>query len=238
MAPLVCLLLAAAGPPAEGQAAALVVGEVVSSAGERIPGAAVTLEGFGSTVTDPLGRFRFSSVPAGSYRIVAGREGFSTESRHLFIVGGRRNEVVIRLSGSGPLVSPYDGAEVVVPIERLGAAIMVRALVNEQFSTAFIVDTGATLTSISREAAEAIGIRADADTPTVSLRTAGGIVQGLLVQLESVNVGGAEAREVRAVVLDIPQLPRDVAGLLGLSFLGRFKVSIDVENGQMVLGQP
>lgn len=236
---LICLLLSASAVlPAAGQAAGLIVGQVVSAAGERVPGAAVTLEGFGSTVTDPLGRFRFSGVPAGSYRIVAARDGFSTESRHLFIVGGRRNEVIITLSGSGPLVSPYEGAEVVVPIERLGAAILVRALVNEQFPTAFIVDTGATLTAISREAAEAIGIRADSDTPTISLRTAGGIVQGVLVQVDSIRVGGAEATGVRAVVLDIPHFPRNVAGLLGLSFLGRFKVSIDIENGQMVLGPP
>jgi clan AA aspartic protease (TIGR02281 family) len=236
---LVCLLLsAAAASSAEGQTAGLVVGEVVSVARERIPGAAVTLEGFGSTVTDPVGRFRFSGVPAGSYRIEVTREGFSTESRHLFVAGGRRNEVLITLSGSGPLIPSYEGEEVVIPIERMGAAILVRALVNDQFSAAFIVDTGATLTAISREAAEAIGIRADADTPTISLRTAGGIVQGMPVQVEAIRVGGAEAREVRAVVLDMPHFPRNVAGLLGLSFLGRFKVTIDVENGQMVLGRP
>lgn len=236
---LVCLLLsAAAASSAEGQSAGLVVGEVVSVARERVPGAAVTLEGFGSTVTDPVGRFRFSGVPEGSYRIEVAREGFSTESRHVFVAGGRRNEVLITLSGSGPLIPSYEGEEVVIPIERMGAAILVRALVNDQFSAAFIVDTGATLTAISREAAEAIGIRVDADTPTISLRTAGGIVQGVLVQVEAIRVGGAEAREVRAVVLDMPHFPRNVAGLLGLSFLARFKVSIDVENGQMVLGRP
>lgn len=239
LGPLVCLVLATAPPsPAEAQTAGLVVGEVVSPAGERIPGAAITLEGFGSTATDAVGRFRFSGVPAGSYRLVVGREGFSTESRHLFVIAGRRNEVLITLAGSGSLVSPYEGAEVAVPIERMGAAIMVRALVNEQHSTAFVVDTGATLTSISREVAEASGIRADADAPAIYIRTAGGIVQGIPVMVESIRVGGAEVRGVRAVVLDIPHLPREVAGLLGLSFLGRFKVSLDVENGQMLLGRP
>jgi clan AA aspartic protease (TIGR02281 family) len=214
------------------------VGEVVSSGGERVPGASVTLEGIGSTTTDPLGRFRFGNVPAGNYRIVVSREGFSTESRHLLVLGGRRNEIPITLSGSGPLVSPYEAAEVIVPIERRGAAILVRARVNDQLSGFFVVDTGATLTAISRQAAESAGIWAGAETPMVSLQTAGGIIQAPLVQIQSVRVGEAEVKEVKAVVLDLPGFPPQIAGLLGLSFLGRFKVSIDVENGRMILGPP
>lgn len=233
------LLLSVAIPsPALAQSAGLVVGVVVSSTGEKIPGASVNLEGVGSTMTDPLGRFRFADVPPGNYRIVASRDGFSTENRYLVVLGGRRNEILITLAGSGPLVSPYAGGEVVVPIERRGAAILVQARVNDQVLGVFVVDTGATLTVISRQVAESVGIWAGAETPMISLRTAGGIVEAPLVQVQSLRVGDLEAREVRAVVLDIPGFPPQIAGLLGLSFLGRFKVSIDVENGRMILGPP
>ena len=224
--------------PSLAQSAGLVVGVVVSSTGEKIPGASITLEGIGSTMTDPLGGFRFGNVSPGNYRIVASRDGFSTESRYLVVLAGRRNEIVITLAGSGPLVSPYTGGEIVVPIERRGTAILVRAQVNDQVPGVFVVDTGATLTVISRQVAESVGIWASAETPMISLRTAGGIIQAPLVQLQSVRVGEFEAREVKAVVLDIPGFPPQIAGLLGLSFLGRFKVSIDVENGRMILAPP
>jgi len=232
------LLSLALTPPGSAEPAGLVVGEVISSAGEKVPGASVILEGIGSTKTDVLGRFRFGDVPAGNYRIVASREGFSTESRHLFVIGGRRNEILITLSGSGPLPSPYEGADIVVPIERRGAAILVRARLNDQLSGVFMVDTGATFTAISLQVAESIGIRVDAETPKISLQTAGGIVEAPVVQIRSIKVGELEAQEVKAVVLDIPGFPPHMAGLLGLSFLGRFKVSIDVEAGRMILGRP
>ncbi len=232
------LLPLAMASPSLAQHAGLVVGVVLSSTGEKIPGASVTVEGVGSTMTDPLGRFRFGDVPPGNYRIVASREGFSTESRHLVVLGGRRNEIVITLAGSGPLVPPYEGGEVVVPIQHLGGAVLVRARVNDQLFGVFVVDTGATLCVISRRVAELVGISADAETPMISLGTAGGIIQAPLVQVQSIKVGELEAREVGAVVLDIPEFPPQIAGLLGLSFLGRFKVSIDVENGRMILAPP
>lgn len=224
--------------PSLAEPGGLVMGMVVSSTGEKIPGASVTLEGIESTTTDALGRFRFGNVAPGNYRIVASREGFSTESRHLVVLGGRRNEIVITLAGSGPLASPYAGGEVIVPIDQLGGSVLVRARLNDQTPAVFIVDTGATLTLISRRVAESAGIWAGAETPMISLHTVGGAIEAPLVQVQSIRVGEAEAREVEAVVFDMPDFPPQIAGLLGLSFLARFRVSIDADNGRMILGPP
>jgi aspartyl protease family protein len=85
-------------------------------------------------------------------------------------------------------------------------------------SVRFLVDTGATLTTLSRREADRIGLdyRRGALQQTV---TANGTVQGWRVSLATVGVASATASDVEAMVLDSDAL-QDV--LLGMSFLGRF----------------
>ncbi len=221
------------------QASELVVGEVVDALGEKVPDAVVAIEGVGSTRTDALGRFRFMNVPAGNYRINVSKEGFRTESRHLRVMAGRKNFVTIALSGSGPpSPPPYSGPDIVVPIEKQGKAIYVKAILNGHLQAIFLVDTGATLTTVSHLVAERLGIALGPTVPEVTLQTASGLVQAPLIKIPSVEVGQAEAKDVAAVVLDIPGMPPQVAGLLGLSFLSRFKVTIDPDKELMTLGRP
>lgn len=232
-------LYLAAVVPASARVSGLVVGEVVDALGEKVPDAVVTIEGVGSTRTDAIGRFRFAGVPAGSYRLTVSKEGFPTENRLLTVLAGRRNAVSIALAGSGPSSPPLPrGPDIIVPIEKQGTAILVKARLNGHLQTIFVVDTGATLTTISRLAAEGLGIAPGSTAPEVTVRTASGLVRAPLVEIPSVEVGGAEARGVEAVVLDIPGMPPQVAGLLGLSFLRRFRVTIDPDNGLMTLSRP
>jgi len=225
--------------PVSAQGSELVVGEVIDALGEKVPDALVAIEGVGSTRTDALGRFRFMNVPAGNYRINVSKEGSRTESRHLRVMAGRRNFVIIALSGSGPYSPPpYSGPDIVVPIEKRGKAIYVKAKLNGHLQTIFLVDTGATMTTISHLVAERLGIALDPTVPEVTLQTVSGLVQAPLIKIPSVEVGQAEARDVAAVVFDIPGMPPRAAGLLGLSFLSRFKVTIDPDKESMTLGRP
>jgi aspartyl protease family protein len=82
----------------------------------------------------------------------------------------------------------------------------------------FIVDTGATYTTLSRGDARRIGIDYRRGTPTRSA-TVNGSVNGWRVSLASVSIGGTTVRDVQAVVVDNDTLP---IGLLGMSFLDRF----------------
>jgi aspartyl protease family protein len=82
----------------------------------------------------------------------------------------------------------------------------------------FIVDTGATLTTLSRADAQRIGLEYRGGTP-MRTSTANGVVNGWRVSLASVSVGDMTVRGVDAMVVDNDSLP---VALLGMSFLDRF----------------
>src|SRR3990170_4538158 len=120
-----------------------------------------------------------------------------------------------------------------VPIQKRGAAILVPATLNGQASGYFILDTGATFTSVSRQAASRLGITSRGGS--VNLATASGIIQAPLALLDEVDVAGATARNIPTVIHDLPNVPPSIVGLLGLSFLERFRVSLDLSSGVLVL---
>jgi aspartyl protease family protein len=85
-------------------------------------------------------------------------------------------------------------------------------------SVRFVVDTGATLTTLSRADARRVGLDYRGGAPAKSM-TVNGVVNGWRVSLDSVSVGDTTVRDVDAIVVDNDTLP---VGLLGMSFLGRF----------------
>lgn len=98
-------------------------------------------------------------------------------------------------------------------------------------SAHMLVDTGASVLALTSEDAEAMGIQWTADDVRPVARGAGGVILGVSVSLDQVQVGDLEAREVAAVVV-----PEGLAvSLLGQSFLSRVG-RVEIENGQMVLG--
>lgn len=84
-------------------------------------------------------------------------------------------------------------------------------------SVRFLVDTGASLTTLSRAQAKQIGLRYRHGAPARAA-TANGLVDGWLVELDSVRVGNVTVRNVDAMVINA-----DLSvGLLGMSFLDKF----------------
>lgn len=84
-------------------------------------------------------------------------------------------------------------------------------------SVEFMVDTGASLTTLSTAHAKRIGLRYRRGAPARA-STANGMVQGWSVQLDSVRVGSVTVHDVDAMVIDTPLQ----VALLGMSFLDRF----------------
>jgi aspartyl protease family protein len=82
----------------------------------------------------------------------------------------------------------------------------------------FVVDTGATVTSLSRAEARRIGLDYRGGRPARSA-TVNGVVKGWLVALDTVRVGNLTERSVDAMVVDNDSLP---VVLLGTNFLNRF----------------
>jgi aspartyl protease family protein len=91
-----------------------------------------------------------------------------------------------------------------------------------------MVDTGATLVSMSASDAERMGL-AYKDGEPVRMSTANGVTPGWKVKLNSVRIGDVTAHEVDAIV-SMGAMPYV---LLGNSFLSRFQMTRN--NDQMVL---
>jgi aspartyl protease family protein len=84
-------------------------------------------------------------------------------------------------------------------------------------SLRFLVDTGASLTTLSRAQAKQIGLRYRNGAPARAA-TANGMVEGWLVELDTVRVGNVTVRNVDAMVINAELS----VGLLGMSFLDKF----------------
>ena len=104
-------------------------------------------------------------------------------------------------------------------------------LLNGSVKRQFIVDTGASFSLIDSETAKEIGVTIDDNTPFIPASTVSGVILTPLVILKSVRVGNAELENVEVSIHDMPSK----GGLLGNSFLNRFKVVIDSLNEKMTL---
>lgn len=82
-----------------------------------------------------------------------------------------------------------------------------------------MVDTGATGVAISQQVADKLGLESKT---AIRTRTANGDTISYITRLDSVKIGGVEARNVSAMIA--PGLGGDV--LLGMSFLGRMDVRL------------
>jgi clan AA aspartic protease (TIGR02281 family) len=117
-----------------------------------------------------------------------------------------------------------------IPVQQAGSSLLVAAVVNGVHEVPFLIDTGASDVLIPRSVAERIGLEAGPETRTKRYATANGVVEHPVVMLDSIDLGGAVAREVPASIG--PDLH---FGLLGLSFFNRFTTHVDAAAGVVTL---
>lgn len=119
-----------------------------------------------------------------------------------------------------------------VKLQKLGVAMSVEVVLNGKEKRDFILDTGATLTSITPSLADALGLRVSSvHVPCVTAN--GEIETGSLTKIPSIKVGDMEMKNVTTLIF-----PLDVmgfSGLLGLSFLNRFELTLNSQQGLLTL---
>ena len=111
--------------------------------------------------------------------------------------------------------------------------IPVLASLNQGTSQNFIVDTGASMTTIPSSTAADLGIPITVRNPRRTVYTAGGVTYAPEVILGSITVEGFEINNVRALVLDLPNQPD--TGLLGMNYLRRFRMDLNTAEGLLLL---
>ena len=126
-------------------------------------------------------------------------------------------------------------SQIIVPVKRAGRSLTVQARLNGTHTARLIVDTGADITILSHEVARDLGVTPTASSTTITLNTVGGSVRADVVRLGTLAVGSAEVRNVPVAVHTLPGAPPDVDGLLGLTFLDKFLVTLDTQKGELHL---
>jgi clan AA aspartic protease (TIGR02281 family) len=121
---------------------------------------------------------------------------------------------------------------ITVDLVRRHELLLAEVILNGRLRQYFIVDTGASFTLINKSTAKELGITVDETTPFIPIFTASSLIFTPLVTLSSMRVGEAEVENVDVLIYNMPS---DSAGLLGNSFLNKFKVVIDSMNGKMTL---
>jgi clan AA aspartic protease (TIGR02281 family) len=120
-------------------------------------------------------------------------------------------------------------SEVVIPIVRRGDVVTVSVILNGVTGT-FILDTGATFVLLTHDFARKAQVDVDQDS-TIKLMTANGITEGRRARAKTIRLRTLEAKDVPIVVHANQKENlgrRD--GLLGMSFLSRFNVSMDAKS--------
>ncbi len=126
-------------------------------------------------------------------------------------------------------------ADITVPVFRVGHSLVVQARLNGSRDAKLIVDTGANITILSNQVARDAGILPSSYLSPVTLNTAGGPVRADVARLDALAVGAAEVAKVPVAIHDLPDAPTGVDGLLGLTFLDKFLVTLDTQKGELHL---
>jgi clan AA aspartic protease (TIGR02281 family) len=125
--------------------------------------------------------------------------------------------------------------KVVLDMKDNATSIVIRNVkINNSITANFILDSGATYTSISPALARRLGIYPQ-NAPKVSIMTANGLVNTYKVHLDSMEINGLVAKDVEVIILDLGT-NRDVSGLLGLNFINKFRVTLDKK--RLILENP
>jgi len=118
-----------------------------------------------------------------------------------------------------------------IQINTTSHAIKSKVVINDKFSGNFIVDTGASSVVMTKSFAKRIGLDFTS-WPTINSQTANGMIEGYYGFVDKIALQGVEAKHIEVMIAnDLGAID----GLLGLSFLSRFKIQMDAEKGYLIL---
>jgi hypothetical protein len=132
------------------------------------------------------------------------------------------------LTGAAQRPTP-DRAGGSTPVEMLRTGhIAVQVRINGKEPVRLAFDTGSPLTFINRKTAVKLGLMTEEAAKRPMMFGMGG-----LNRVQTFSVGGAEARDLPVMILDHPivemisQVEGGIEGLVGMTFFGRYKTTID-----------
>ena len=127
-------------------------------------------------------------------------------------------DIVIPIPVKSAATAP--GNTVLVPVTLMGGSVIVPVTFNGSVTANLLLDTGASMTMISRRLASNLAL---VNTGAGLFSGIGGTVSTQIGRVNSIKVGDAEVSALPVSIHDIPRFE----GLLGMDFLSRFQVFVD-----------
>ena len=197
---------------------------------KALPQSGLLLAALGAMILGILGSLTMRRVPA---------LGRTLRAASTFLLVGVLVLVVLQVSRLDPrfeMAVPelglpahvVEGGETRVPLARDGH-FWLRGEINGQPAN-FLVDTGATLTAVSAETAERVGLESGMGDFPVMMQTANGSVRAERTTIDELRFGNVAARGLDAIIA--PGL--GTTNVIGMNLLSRLK-SWRVENNELIL---
>lgn len=135
------------------------------------------------------------------------------------------------------ITEPHEMREgIMVPFERTDAGlILVNAVLNDRVKARMVFDTGANLVVITEELSEKLNQDLSSREDVIRIHTFSGVVEGKSLVIEKIDLEGVRKEKVQAVITLNNDGLGGFDGLLGLSFWGDFKVTVDYQNGKIII---
>lgn len=157
------------------------------------------------------------------------------------VVGARAREQLAVLNGDNgrgdlPVVTTDPWADAsTIALQRAGNQYLVNLSVDRNESALLLIDTGASMTTLSRNAFEGLSARRDAvELGRRLFQTANGVTTGTVYAMPRLGLGPFAMENVQIAVLEF-DMGDGVDGLLGMNVLGQFRFQIDQRKSQLIL---
>ena len=132
--------------------------------------------------------------------------------------------------------SPWEGADSIA-LQRLGNQYAVNLANDRQDNVNLLIDTGASMTAVSRESFDTLNASGDAvEQDRRVFRTANGLVQATVFSVPELSLGPHRLENTQIAVIDFDSA-RGVDGLLGMNILGQFRFHIDQDSSNLLLSR-
>lgn len=148
--------------------------------------------------------------------------------QHDPVVGEKARQMLVKIEQLR-----LEALETPVMLQRRGNHFVVNALLGHHDAT-LLIDTGASMTVLSRRAASVLGLDEQEIRQRVTVNTANGETEALVYQLVSMTIGPFRVAPIDIAVVDRLEM-NGASGLLGMNFLQQFEFRIDQQNSQLFL---
>lgn len=133
---------------------------------------------------------------------------------------------------AGQLIAQINrSADELIPLAKAGEHFIVQATVNRSAKVNLMIDTGASITSLTRSKFSQLNLNYQT-LGYKTLSTAGGLTQAELVEVQHFAIGSKQLSNFKLAILEIDSFAGS-DGLLGMNFLSQFPFVIEQQKNKL-----